>query len=417
MFESRGEYTAAAYHYMRGNQPQLAVWTWFNHRQLEVERGHAPAARELFGQLSEADFNHPDDRRALAILRAEQYLAAGAADDAEAELQRASWPIILPAAAYAHQLQGDVREMQGRIEQALEQYRAAWRVLDALPDRRMVGLRVKAGCIYINRAPDLAQTRREAVLALWQAHNFMGHVEQESGNYVEAQAHYETALRHAQQVAGDAGAQARTQQHLGALFIKMGRGDEAIRCLEAALRWDERSGDLVSALYDRLNLASAQIVAGRYGDALHTVMLALPRAQDIGHSFLVSGLFTCAAEASFYLHRLTEAEHSALQALREEEEAFRAYALTVLGQTRDAQGRCGEAEQILDQAIESARASGDRFAEVAAWRALGEMRAGHGDLDRARQAFESALRLYQALGLTGEAEAIQSKLAGPSARA
>lgn len=156
IMELRSEYTAAARHYLQAGQPALAIWTWFNHRDLEIDRGHAPAARAMFAEVCDGDLPKEDDRRALSILRAELALRAGGAEEAEAALARTTWPLALPATSLARQLQGDALEAQGRITQALEAYREAWRALDSAIPARVVSLHVRIGYIHVNREPDLA---------------------------------------------------------------------------------------------------------------------------------------------------------------------------------------------------------------------------------------------------------------------
>jgi tetratricopeptide (TPR) repeat protein len=164
----------------------------------------------------------------------------------------------------------------------------------------------------------------------------------------------------------------------------------------------------MNALYDRLNLASACIVAGRHGEALLHAAEGLHMAEALQHSFLIAGLSACAAEACAALQRFDEAQQYAMRSLREEEEVHRSYALAVLGQTRLAQGRLDEAGQMFRSAIESAQATQDRYAEAPAWKSLGQVLAAQGKPGEAQQAYAGALRLYAELGLAREADAMRA---------
>ena len=149
-------------------------------------------------------------------------------------------------------------------------------------------------------------------------------------------------------------AQAHIRSRLGHLCIRQGDAAAAIEHLEFAIRYAEQAGEPVNALYDRLNLSSAHIVAGQYAEALQHALTGLNLAEALSHSFLVAGLAACAAESCYHLQRLEAAENYAMRSLREEEEVHRPYALTTLGWVWVAQGRHAAAERAPWSAVESA---------------------------------------------------------------
>lgn len=374
VFESRGEYTAAARHYIQAGQPGLAIWTWFNHRELEVDRGRAAVARALFADIRADQLADEEDRRALAILRAELAMKAGLAEEAEAELASVSWPPMLPATPLACQLQGDALEAQGRIAQALEAYREAWRKLDASIESRAVALHIRSGYIHVNREPNLQHAYNDALLALWQAHHFVGHVQRQMGNYADAQASLNTALRIAHDLPNNRVQLARTHQSLSALFVHIADADRAVQHAQMALQLDRVIGDSVSILFDELNLSSALIIARRHDEALAVALAAASCAEEINHTFLAVGCYACAAEACFHLDRFDEAMHFAQRVLLGEEQVFRACALMVMGWVKARLGALGEAEQLFVQAIQEARESEDHYVEAQVMRSLNGLR-------------------------------------------
>lgn len=404
--EAHGEYTAAAYHYIQGRQPALAVWVWFNHRDLETERGHAPAARELFRTIAADDLDHDADRRALTILRAEQLLLAGAAEEAEEELHSLRWPSTHRMTPYAFQLEGDALQLQSRLEQSLEKYRASLSAFSAIPFGQIVRLHTKTGYIYALRLRDLDEARREASQALWKAHNFKGLTEEEAGNYAAAHSHYEAALAATNEIENNQAAQSEIHSHLGHLNMRLGKAADAIRHLEIALRLDEKLGQPVKMLYDQFNLSSAYIVAGRHEEALRQARATLDLAESLRHAFLITGLTASAAEACFHLNQMDEAEQYALRSLREEEEVHRPYALTTLGWVQHAREQWSLAERTLLSAVQSAQDTQDRYAEAPAWKSLGALYRDQGRRAEASDAYERAQRLFEALNLSSEVEAI-----------
>jgi len=279
-------------------------------------------------------------------------------------------------------------------------------MLGGEPHRQIVHLHTKIGYVYASRLGDLEQAQREADLARWQAENFKGYVEEKRGDYHAAQRHYETALAIAAMIENNAAVQAETHSHLGHLNMRLGNAAAAIRYLETSLRQAQTFGQPVNALYDQFNLSSAYIVARRHEEALQQARSALDLAELLRHAFLIAGLTASAAEACFQLNRLDEAEQYALRSLHEEEEVHRPYALTTLGWVQHARKQWQQAERTLLSAVQSAQDTQDRYAEAPAWRALGNLRRDQGRRAEASDAYERAQRLFEALNLTSEAEAV-----------
>ncbi len=400
--EARGEYTAAAYHYVQAGQPALAVWLWFNHRDAEMNKGHGPAAYETFRVVRQSDLPDSEDRRVLALIRSELAVRLGDADEAEAELSALTWPARDVLTPLARQVLGDALLMQGRIEQALARYREGLQALHDAGLRQAQRLHAKIGYVYASRLRDLDQAREEALKASSQAFNFRGLVEEEAGNYAEALRQYEAALAVAAELRDGQAVRATVQANLGHLFMRMGDAERAIANLTQSLDYARSVGEPVNALYDALNLSSAYIVAGRYADALALARESLESAEGMRHAFLVAGLAAAAAEACLRLDMLDDAERFAHRSLREEEESHRSYALTTLGSVAQARGEFAQAARLLDEAISSARQASDRYAEAHAWLALARCRRAAGDAAE-HDAWAKALALSEQLGLAAEA--------------
>lgn len=393
--EARGEYTLAASHYLAAGHTSVAIWLLHRHRDVESARGHALTARELLRTVRASDLPEDDDRRALALLRAEHALIVGDAERADDELGAVGWPESHAATQFARELRGYAFEQRGQIEQALALYRSELKRVGDGNLQLIERLHVKTGYAYLYRIRDLPQAERAARLALHQAQEFMGLVAEEDGRYDDAIAYYSAALDTAAQIEHGAAAQAATHSHLGHLHMRRGDAARAIEHLHIALRHTAATGQQVHGLYHRLNLSSALIVAERHDEAVEQADQALTLATAIGNSFLVAGLHAARGEALLGLGREDEAEQAALASLREEEDVHRPYALTVLGRAQIARHGV-EAQRTLRAAVESAAAVNDRYAEAHAWRALAT--ASEGDARAAAQ--QTADTLFHQLGLT-----------------
>ena len=375
MRERFGDWTEAAYHWIGAGRPEVAVWQWFNHREIEIQRGRAQMALTLFQQIDSAVLPHEDDRRVLALLRVELLKMSGAAEEAEAIINAQVWPAQHPITPLAQQLLGDVLEMQGRLDQSLRQFRRAFGQLDEAAEARqqaeLARVHLRMGYIHL-RERDLDEAQQAAIIAQIQAANFRGHIEEELGRYANAQRHYADALALTQQLRGESTDRylAQTHSHLGRLSWRLNQTDAAVAHLNSAIELSLKMGDNARALYDRNNLAAAYLVAGDHAAALAQVEVGLALAQALSHAYLIAGFAANAAEACLGLKQLDAAEQHALRCLREEEATYQPYALTVLGQVQQARGDLTGAERQLRQAIALAGMIHDAYAEAHAWRGL-----------------------------------------------
>ena len=407
--EARGEFISAARHYLLAGEPAMATWLWFAHRETEMEKGHGPAALALFRSVRQSDLPHPDDRRTLVLIRAQLAERAGQADEAENELASQTWPAGNALTPLARELMGDALQLQGRIEQALAQYRDGQQALSATRMWQMARLHVKSSYVYALRLREMGLARDEALTALSQAHNYCGLVEEEAGDYAAALQHYEAALLACDAMRNNESSRADTLSHLGHLHMRLGHADKAIECLQQALAHALKLGTPVQGLYDALNLSSAYIVAGQHEAARDLAMQSLGMAEAMQHPFLVAGLAAGAAEACQHLNEFDQAEHLAMQSLREEEDVHRPYALTTLGHVSLRRGQLAPALRWLQEAVAGARQSSDKYAEAYAWLALADTHQAMQHHDDERSALKEALALCEQLGLA-ETQRVSARL-------
>ncbi len=407
--EARGEFTSATRHYLLAGEPAMATWLWFAHRETEMDKGHGPAALALFRNVRQSDLPHPSDRRALALIRAQLAERAGQADEAERDLSAQTWPANDTLTPLARELMGDAQQLQGRIEQALEQYRAGQQSIAAMQLRQLARLHVKSSYVYALRLRELGLARDEAWMALSQAHNYCGLVEEEAGDYAAALKQYEAALQACDAMRNGNAPRADTLSHLGHLHMRMGNAAKAIECLQQSMALAQKLGTPVQGLYDALNLASAYIVAGQHEAARDLALQSLEMATAMQHSFLVAGLAAGAAEACLHLNALDQAELLALKSLREEEDVHRPYALTTLGQVALRRNQPEPARRWLREAVTNAQQTSDKYAEAYAWIALADAHHLTQDAEQERMALREAAMLCQQLGLV-ESPTIMTRL-------
>jgi tetratricopeptide (TPR) repeat protein len=297
---------------------------------------------------------------------------------------------------------GQVREMQGQAERALENYRSALEVLSGLPQQHEVLAHLRLSFLRLYRLHDIETAQQEALLARAKADAFLGDMAALRGDYRTALVHLsaaeEVVERH-----GDLVTRSRVYSYLGALHGRLGDHAAALGYIERAIHCDEQRGDEVGPLYDRLNRAMVYRLAGRAEESRREALDALETARRFRNSYLIAGLAAGVAEASYDLGDYPAAEHFALAALREEEEFFRAPACVILAWLRHRAGRNDEAFRLLAEALDSAQRIEDRYTEAYVLRSSGEIHRRAGLADDARTLLERALHIYSGLGLAHEA--------------
>ena len=402
LFECRAQFTSAAYHYVQAHMPEQAIWLWFNHRERETGRGLAASAQTIFADVVVRDLRDEEAQRTLALLRAEWRKLVGQADEGLAELGEARWPLSHPQFGYAQRLRGNLQEMRGQLDQASKAYRESLKASAAQQTQERIRTWAALGYIHF-RQREMREARAAAMQAQVEALDFRGMVEVESGNFVEAEHVLREGLALAEQAHIDSQKWAASlHDRLGHVLWQTGRHDEAVQHLQQAMQTYEQMGDSITPLYQRMNLAAAYIMAGEYDKAFEEAQHGLRTAQSINHAYLIAGLSLNAAEASFYLNQLDEAERYATQCLSQEEVAVQPYAITVMGMVQRARGQAPASQTTLQAAIANAQQIEDRYAEACAWRELGRTLFALADAVEARAAFDAAIRLFEEMGLANE---------------
>jgi len=408
--EAYGEFLRAMHHYIEAHQPAQAVWLWFSRRTQLIAHGQGPAALTMLDQIAVSDLPAAQDQAALNLARAELLQLVGRPDGVAQALGGLHLGRSGTTAAYAQQLLADALEKQGDIEHALASYRLALETLVGSIPLRQVALHQKISYLHLARLPDLAAAQRESLQALFHAETFAANVAEMKGELAAARARYTTALGIANQIGDDPGLLAIGYSHMGKLLLKTGELDDAVTMIEHALTLSAQRGDMVGPLYDRINLSYALTVQHRYDDALAIAVNGLAVAERMRHAYLIAGLAAAAGDAACRHQMLDDAEYYATRSLLQEEEFFRAWALTVLGTVQTARSQHSEAAKTLLAAAEIANAQEDPYGEAYALHALGSAYWRTGDQSAAVQAFGRAYHLYRVSDFALEADRLRSYL-------
>ena len=411
LLAERSRFTAAAWHYNQGGRPEMAIWTWFVHRQQEIDQGQASAALELFAPLAQTPLPTFEDQQALALLLAPLYARAGRAQEGLTLMDKATWPTSAPRAVHAHALRGELLAETGAIDQALAEYRRSLDSIIKLRATQEIDLRLDMGRRALVFLGDNEQARQEALQARLNLEVLQGEIEDNAGNYHAARRHYQNALAAAEACANDHRL-AKIYEALGILEARYGELEQAIAFLQKSGRHYQVAGNLVCAVgMTNASLAFVYLLKRRYAEAIAPAETALAFFQQLNHAYWQAINEAYLAEAWFYQGDLAKAEHFAHQGLQREEAVVRPYCLHILGHVRRAQQRFAEAERYCREALADANTRQDLWALGPAWLALAETYSDAGRQAEAQTAFQESLRIYEQLGIAQEVAFIQARVA------
>lgn len=398
----RGEFTAAAYHYLKGNQPTMAIWLWYQQRENEINQGQAGAAKSLFQPLLERPLPHPDDQKALALLLAALHSLASEAESGLAVLNQVAWTPNQPATALAQEWRGYLLAHAGEIEQAIRHFRQSIATVDHLRMTHTVGLHTQMGRLQLHYLRNLDQAQEEILKAHYELTVLQAEMAIQSGNTASARQYYQSALALVEQFKQPINP-TRIHEGLGIIHAYHQEVEQAVEHLLKAGDLYRAYGNLVCAVgVTNTNLAYTYLHARRYAEAIAPAESALAFFANHPESYWIAANEAYLAEAHFHLGNLAQAEEYAERALRQEDVTVRPNGLYVLGQICRVNQQFAAAERLCREAIEIAEANQDPWTAASAWRALGETYRDWGKLAEARNAFTQLLALYQTLDVPVE---------------
>ncbi len=401
------EYTEAAWHCWKAEQPNLAIQLWYPNRHNEILRGHAAQALTLFDSISHERVGK-QEAQSLVLLRAELHEKCGQPAKALADLSSVDWEKTSELSVRASRLRGNFEDALGYSEAALQSYeQGSQSALNLLSELSRFHYQRSLVHFYQRSIP---QARRQARLVECQLHNLFGLIEEEEGRYHDALLSYQKALTLAQSVE-DLPSLALTQRNLaGLLGGRMNRPQEGVQYTHSAIATYEQMGDRINAARARTDLLYIYVQSREFqavtqiGPEVYHYHQAL---QDRYNSAVDAHNL---AEAWFELGDLDRSERYAQESLAFNEKAAIPYALYDLGRIRSRQQAWHEAEGHFQSAIRQAQQNEDVYFLPYCWRELGKHYIATQQFAEAGQALHEARQLFQHLEMKNEVDDVMRLL-------
>ena len=405
---ARGEFTAAAYHYVQAGDPESAVAVWYPNRELEIERGQAGAALDVFTALSARRMSRRGGAQ-LKVIQNQLYALTGMFRQVVDNMAGFEWEIGDAHTVIAHHQSGDAHRTLGNHDIALADFERATEGMAAMIDISVKSF-IGRGFIHLaegDMTAALAEVRRARI----QAGAFEGYLHMAAGHYQVAEAIYKEALLLAESDRDADPAVIQIHQYMGYLLGSRGDIAAAERHYGVAIEYYKRRNDLVRLEGARADLGGVYLNARQFDRFIPPAERALAFFEGIAYEQRVNQLTADLAEAYLETGRIDEAATYANRVLQMEVPRHRPYALYTLGLVHQRRGRPDLAAVAFADGIRTARANGDRFIEAYLHRLDGRLRVEQGDVATGRVALEEAIGLFAAMGVSYEADATRDELA------
>jgi tetratricopeptide (TPR) repeat protein len=404
----RGEYTAAAYHHLRGGQAEAAIAQWYAHREQEIDQGQASAALGLFSQVSHSQLPEAA-RELLVLLRSELRILSGEYEQLREDMQSHPWSPDRAATVRARLLEGDVSMRYSQLDRALGEYQSGLSTATMLLEREVAQFHSKLGMLY-GFQRDLPNAWREARMARYEVEHLQGYLQIAFGNYAEGIEHYRVALSLAQELGYGEGA-ARTSSNMAQVMAQRGEFSEAFSYWDQSFNYYQTSGNISRMAWIKANQSGVYTDQGHSDKAIAPGEEALALYTQLGESQGQGHAAHNLAHAHYALRNFEAAAEYAWLAIKVGQPGVRPYSLLTLAEIRLAQGNLAEAEDFCRQSIALGEGRHDQRIGGYAWRVLGQVLIAAERPDHAREALQQSLERFQHLNLPPEVERTNELLA------
>jgi len=408
---TRGQHTAAAYHFIEAGDMETAVQLWFAEQENEIRSGSAGAAHAIFTPLY-ANGASAKTAKQLKVIQNRLHLLYGEAEETLVGMDEYSWHPddglsfeLGQLTAQGLQQAGNAHLHLAEYDHALTSYGDALAVLGKL-SAQIVYLHTDGrGRSFANQI-DFIAAEREVVFAQIEIEKFQVMLNMLRGQFQQAQkigqkvlsltlesndpskislAHY-----HLAQAAGALGDIPTAQFHADELFTIC-----------------KRTGNRLFSENMRAELAGFYLNIGRFSEAIEPAEQALLFFEKIKNGARLPHIYSNLAEAYYETGQLDKAEQYAHKARNSENPRIQPYVCYTLGLIHQTKQKPQLAENVFQFGLEAAKQTEDRFITAYLHRVYGALLIQEDCLDQGASELQTALTLFTEMGITHEIEKTQ----------
>lgn len=396
-------FTAAGHHYQAADMAGLTVHLLQEHLDGELDQGQAFAAERVLRTIAAHQLGSEKEREILQLLKARLHQTLGEHELALDDLQKSLWKIPF-LKVQAERLKGDILELRGAAQQALDAYRAAEETIEAWY-RESAHLHRAMGYLHANER-EFAKAQVEVWRIRHDSANLAGHILLQQGKLADAETAYRDAIDFAGLAAYPYG-EANAQMNLGGVYGWHRNLELAESYLHKSIEFFEMTGRTNKLAEATYNLALARRLANQFQAAIEPAEEALQLFTKIGRALGRAYAMQILAEVYTALNDLAQAESFAQRVLQEENDNAYPDGLRVLGEIRLKQGRLSEAEQLIRDSLKIARQNDDIVLVGYAQRSLGQVLVAMNAKELAKASFAEAMQSFREANMSAEVEITQ----------
>jgi class 3 adenylate cyclase/tetratricopeptide (TPR) repeat protein len=241
---------------------------------------------------------------------------------------------------------------------------------------------------------------RQDLVALATVHNTMGGIYWQQGNYSAAVEYVEKGLEIFTTFNYPWG-RANSLSNLGILEIQNGKWLQAETYLSEALRLRQEIGDLHNEAFTHLNLGQLRLSLGEVETAKQNLVDGLSILQQLNDSFGIAGARILMGQIALHQNEYAHAEKQALAAKKLADEiggqGMQIEAGWILARAIGERGKLAEGKQILNEALQKAKAAGSVDAEADCLRVWGQLEVKSDHYLSAETKFRESIELSRQL--------------------
>jgi len=411
---TRGQHTAAAYHFIEADEVETAVQLWFAEQENEIRSGSAGAAHALFTSLHTNGASAKTAKQ-LKVIQNRLHLLYGEAEETLVGMDAYSWHPdeglsfeMGQLTARGLQQAGNAHLHLAQNDNALTNYDDALAILANL-SAEIVYLHVNGrGRAFLSEI-DFVAAEQEILLAQLEIDYFQLRLKRARGQLHEAQeagqralslaveldnpryialAHYSLAI-----IAGNSGNIPTAQYHAKELFTVC-----------------ERTGNRLTMEDMRAELAGFYLNVGRFSEAIEPAEQALRFFEKIKNSLRLPHIYSNLAEAYYETGQLDKAEQYAHKARNSENPHVQPYVCYTLGLIHQKKQKPQLAEDVFQFGLEAAKQTQDRFITAYLHRVYGSLLLQEERREQGVLELQTAVILFTEMGIAHEIEKTQALL-------